>query len=152
MRRHRLLVSWILLAAATAAFASGLVLLVAYHMHHATRPTVLGLGRGPWLWLHRIAALGTLAGAAAHVVLNLRPLLARLRRGPACEVILYLAFAASVLAGHISWLLGGTHGWIDLHFVAGMVALPLAAHHTLHRRRSFRGARPQGGGIIPGRY
>ena len=61
--RSRLVVDMGLIAGAVLAFASGLVLLLAFHIGHGCfRPEALGLSRLVWQNLHRLGAVLGLAG------------------------------------------------------------------------------------------
>jgi hypothetical protein len=157
----RLLVDSVLLGAALLTFASGLVLLLAFHVDHGTaRSSALGLGRLAWLNLHRIPALVVAAGLMLHLAVDWKAFRTRLRnfvrrdRNPhaVAENLLCLTLATAVLAGLAAWLLldgsalllapaprgpasASRHGLIDIHNVAGLVALPLAVHHIAHRWR-----------------
>jgi hypothetical protein len=163
-----------LLLSGFVAFVTGLVLLFAFHVGGGHGGEVLGLGRLAWQNLHRSGALA--AGVA--VVLHLRPhirLVTRRawrvlgRRGSGrdrVEVFMYVACAVVMGTGLVLWcLVDGSpplfgavlpgpmapsrHHWVDPHFLVGMLAMVLVAHHVLHRRRllttALRGQKPISG-------
>lgn len=168
--QHRLNLG--LLAAAAVTFLTGVVLLVAFHMDAgAFAASALGLPRLFWLDLHRLGSLALAVALAGHLWLDRRPFAAQLRRalrrddaGARVELALYLSFWTTTLTGLAAWLLvSGSaplagpvvlerlphtrHALVDLHFLAGLVALPLAVHHVAHRWRRLwrapsRSARP----------
>jgi hypothetical protein len=117
---------------------------------------VLGLTRVTWLNLHRLPALVVAAGLGLHVALSWGPFVARLRRARArrglSEPLLYVAFWTVALTGTGLWLIvggstplqgpvqlgpleHGRHHVVDVHHIAGLVALPLTVHHVGHRWR-----------------
>jgi cytochrome b561 len=160
-RTFELVVDWLLVGAGTLAFGTGLVLLLGLHVGYgAIRPELGGLGRFVWLDLHRIAAIATATGMTAHVVTHLRPLTTRVRRSLRAwpdrralnELALYFVFPCMVLTGLVAWLaMGGSvvpsapvrlpgahdahHMVIDVHNVAGLVALVVTVLHLKPRVR-----------------
>ena len=79
-----------------------------------------------------------------------RGLASERRSGAGVELVLYVTFWTVTIAGIASWLLvGGSapllgpvplgplphtrHQVVDIHHIAGLVALPLAVHHVGHR-------------------
>lgn len=158
MRRNELKshASLVLLVAATAAFATGLVMLT-FHMDDGPfRAESLA-----WLDLHRLSALASLAVLAVHLALNWRALVGRVRsaarrtraEGTLIELVLYLAFAAMAAAGLAAWLVEGAAPLtgplplgplshtrdllVDVHNASGLAALALTAYHVCHRWRQL---------------
>jgi len=160
MRRREVnvLLDWVVLATGLLTFATGLVLLLHFHVGRgALAASALGVDKLVWLNVHRLCAALLIAGVAAHVTLHWRAFCGRLRipRLVNSESILYAAFAASALTGLVAWfvldgsspLLGpaviglashGRHAWIDTHHVSSLVSLLLVVHHVGHRWRFMR--------------
>jgi hypothetical protein len=166
--RHRtfdLAIDWLLVAAGALAFGTGLALFFGFHVGHGfARDVLWGLGRAAWLDVHRLAAIATAAGMAAHIASHLRPLASWLRRSlrswpgrhAATELALCLTFPLMVLAGFVAWLaLGGAdvagaqavgprphdvhHAVIDVHNISGLVALTATVLHLRPRWRRLVG-------------
>jgi hypothetical protein len=160
-----------ILAGALVTFATGLVLFVDFHIDDGVRATAaLGVGRLTWLNVHRLCALVVLGGTVAHVALHWRAFLARLRsfaraRRSIAELLLYLAFPVTTLAGFVAWLViagstpldgpvtlgelpAGRHPWVDVHNLSGLVALVVTVIHLARRARPLArlGARATAGG------
>lgn len=157
----RLFVNSVLLGAALLTFGSGLVLLIAFHVNEgATRASALGLGRLAWLNLHRLPALATLVGLGVHGGVNWKAFTTKLRRisrrdggrRSVTDSLLCLALLTVALSGLAVWLLvGGSapllgpaplgpapgfrHHLVNVHNVAGLVALPCAVRHVGRRWR-----------------
>lgn len=166
MRRTdlKLLVDLVVLASASLTFASGLVLLLAFHMDDGPfRASALGVTRLAWLNLHRLSSPILATGVGLHAVLNWRGLVGWLRRatsggrrsGAGLELLLYVSFSTVVVTGLVAWLavagsapLAGPvpmedvahlrHHLIDVHHLTGLVALALAVHHAGHRWSALR--------------
>lgn len=151
-----LVIDALMLAASLLSFASGLVLLLRFHVGGGAFATeAMGLSRLWWLNLHRLPAVVVLATAAMHIALHWKPLFARTTkamktcRHPGADRVMYWAFPVVAAAGFVAWFMDGSspmagpavlgypsharHAWIDVHNVAGVVALPVTLHHTLHR-------------------
>lgn len=161
MRRRdlKLLVDLLLLGAFALAFTAGLVLFFGFHVGEGSlRSSGLGLARITWLDLHRLSALAAIALTALHVALDWKAFLARWRRLAGrgggrrglSEPLLHVTFAVVALAGLALWALvpgsaplagpvplgplpHGRHQIVDVHDVAGLVALALTVHHVAHR-------------------
>ena len=157
--RSRLVVDMGLIAGAVLAFASGLVLLLAFHIGHGCfRPEALGLSRLVWQNLHRLGAVLGLAGMFVHTTINrksiyvraLRVLRGKVLRHDTHEIFVYLGNTIIVLTGFVAWLVvGGSmpvlgpawlgpvtparHAWIDAHNYVGMVTLVLTINHVRRR-------------------
>ncbi len=167
MRRREVSVAldWLLLGAGIALFATGLVLLLCFHMGRgAFAREALGVGKLVWLNVHRLAAVVVAAGVGTHVGLHWRAVKGRLvrlvgRRGQRrfdVELVLYLVFGVAAVTGLAAWLIvegsspllgpavagvasGGRHRWIDVHHVSSLVSLALVVHHVGHRWRGMLG-------------
>jgi hypothetical protein len=163
MRRNELKsrASLVLLVAATAAFATGLVMLTCFHMDDGMfRAESLGLSRRAWLDLHRLSTLASLAVLVFHLALNWKALVGRVRsaarrsraEGTFIELALYLAFTTMAASGLAAWLVEGApltgplplgpvsharHLLVDVHNFSGLAALALSAHHAWHRWRQL---------------
>jgi hypothetical protein len=165
MRRsdQKLLVDVVLLGSALTTFAAGLVLFTQFHMGpEPFRDSSLGLSRLAWLNLHRLSALLLTAGVAVHLALNWKAFLGWLRRFSSrgrdphtvMEILLYATFGAVAATGLAAWFLvdgtaplagpvppgrlpHGRHMLVDLHDIAGLLALGLAVHHVAHRWRQL---------------
>jgi hypothetical protein len=148
------------LAAGIIVFATGLILLMRFHVgpEGAFRQTGLGLTRLTWVNVHRFSATVFASSILLHVILHWRAIVHRLRKlGRAtpsmsrADPYLYFGFTLVFLAGFVAWLiLPGSlnllgpaeiempprlqHTFIDIHNISGLVAL-VAAY--LHVRRHF---------------
>jgi ferredoxin len=157
--RTKLAIDVVLLVGAAIAFASGVVLLFAFHMGFGCfRPEALGLSRLTWQNLHRLGAILALPALLTHVVVNRRPLYRRclrvLRGSPmrhdVHELAVYATMTTILLTGFVAWLvvdgsmpiLGpallapvarARHPWIDVHDLVALVALVLAINHVRRR-------------------
>ena len=160
------------LATASVAFASGLVLLLEFHVgpEGATRHAGAGLSRLAWVNIHRSAAVALAAALAIHAALHWRGVALRLRaprtsRAPLADLLLYLGFAVVALAAFAAWLIvpgspplrgalaagpppGLRHAVIDVHNLSGMVALGAALVHLRRHLgwivRNSRAGTPRG--------
>jgi len=136
------------LAAAAAVFATGLVLLLEFHVgpHGHHRAYGWGLSKLAWMNLHRWGAVAMSAAVVAHAALHWRAMAARLRR--ACrglpgkatpsDLALYLGFAIAAPAGFAAWLVVPEplhHFSIDVHNFSGLALLGAVVAHV---RRHFR--------------
>jgi hypothetical protein len=161
-------VDLVLLGAGALTFLAGLVLLFAFHADDGEWATsALGVPRLVWLDLHRLAAAALVAGVAVHLGLDARAFLGQLRRafsrrrsGARIELVLYAAFFLAAGTGLAAWLLvdgsspllgpvplgplpHGRHSLVEVHNLAGLIALALAVHHVWLRWR-FLVRRPAG--------
>jgi hypothetical protein len=170
MRRNqfKLLVDVLLLVAAFLTFASGVFLFFDFHVGEgAFRTSALGLTRLTWLNFHRLPALMVVAGIGLHVALNWGGFVTRLRRGfsrghksrAITELVMYATCGTVAMTGIAVWLfISGSapiegpfwlgqphhirHQLVDVHNIAGLVALGLTTHHVGHRWRAMvRGLR-----------
>jgi hypothetical protein len=154
------------LAAAAAVFATGLVLLLGFHVGPASvRAEGLGLSRLAWVDAHRLSAVATLLTVGAHLALHRRVIAARLSRalgriaGAASRAdrVLYASFVVATITGFAAWLvLPGSppffgpvrwttlpplrHLSIDLHNVS---AIALLVASVIHVRRHVRAILPR---------
>lgn len=107
-------IDWLLLAAFVATAASGLVLLLHFHVGGGIGHTeAFGLSRSLWNGLHRVAATIVLAAGVAHVVLHWKPLKSRVAaaftrtgRQHRTEALLYASFVVSVGTGFAACFAG----------------------------------------------
>lgn len=163
-----LLVDVTLVAAALLTFGSGLVLFFSFHVGEgAFRASAVGVPRLTWLNFHRLPALIVVSTLVLHVVLRWRLFVAQLRNvfrrksgfRISAEVVLYVVFWTVVITGMGIWaLVSGSaplkgpvplgrlphirHHVVDIHNIAGIFALLLAARHVHHRwRRMVQGLR-----------
>jgi hypothetical protein len=144
--------------------ASGLVLLVAFHVGgHSYQPAALGWSRLAWQNLHRLSSVPVLASVTAHVAIHFRSIGARILRTlrgarvgqDRREILFYVTFSTVVLTGFVVWIVvGGSppllgparlgpvthqrHAWVDLHFLAGLVSLHPTFHHVRRRWNALR--------------
>lgn len=144
------------LASAGVVYATGLVLLLRFHVAEgALRSADLGLSRLAWVNAHRVAALVLVAAVAIHLQQHWRStasLARRAARGPSAggaraDLVLCAGFAVACAAAYVAWfavpgsppLLGrvtlehlasARHRCIDLHFLGGLAALPSLALHV----------------------
>lgn len=157
--QFKLLVDVVVLVAALLTFVSGMFLFFDFHVGKgAFRTSAFGLSRLTWLNIHRLSALIVVAEIGFHVALNWKGFVARLSssfsrnrksRGIS-ELILYVTFATVALTGIVVWLfvLGSAplagpvplgqphpirHQLVDIHNIAGLLALALTVHHVGHR-------------------
>ena len=162
MQRRELnfLVDWSLLAAASVAFSTGIAMLLRLHMgREACAAEALGVSRGVWLNVHRLSAIVTASGIAAHASLHwpavrarISSLVRRKRKNPVDpELLLYAAFLVSAVSAVVAWTASDGsvrsvhvwHHWIDAHHISSLVLLALAAHHAGHRWRFMSRYRPR---------
>jgi hypothetical protein len=139
--------------------ATGLVLMFGFHVGHGSlRTAALGIGRITWLNVHRVGALALFGSVLVHALDRRLPLWGRLRRvatgraqrHDAREVGLYVLFTVLVVTGFAAVavlphgqpfrgppILGPMasvrHPWIDVHNIAGLVALVLGYQHVRER-------------------
>lgn len=158
-RHQRLLVELVLLGTSLLTLATGLVLLLGFHVGQGAWATsALGLSRLAWLDLHRFGALAAGVALVWHLVQRKKGLLARLRaavhrrrwRRSATESVLYLVTTVVVATGLAAWFVvegsapvlgpvtpgpleGGRHTLVDVHDITGILAAILTIHHTAHR-------------------
>jgi hypothetical protein len=157
--QFKLLVDVVVLVAALLTFVSGMFLFFDFHVGKgAFRTFALGLSRLTWLNIHRMPALIVVAGIGLHVALNWKGFVARLQHGLSrkrkkraiSELILYVTFGTVAMTGIVVWLLvkGSAplagpialgqlhpirHQLVDIHNIAGLLALALTVHHVGHR-------------------
>jgi hypothetical protein len=162
--RARLWIDGVALTAVLLTLASGVMLLLAFHVGgRCCRPEALGWSRLAWQNIHRICSVAVLVSVAAHGAVHHRSIGARIRRtlhGAAknhdpSEIVFYATFAAVAVTGFAVWLfVAGSlplfgparlgpiaherHRWIDLHNVAGVASLYLTVNHV---RRHWNGLR-----------
>jgi NAD-dependent dihydropyrimidine dehydrogenase PreA subunit len=153
------LVDVALLLMGLCAFASGLVLLIWFHMGHGRFAVeALGVSRFTWLELHRASAVVVLVAIALHLRLHWKAFSAKVRqalttlaahRKPGADLDLYVACALVLLCGFVAWFLPGSpplpgpvlvgdmptvrHRFIDVHHLVGLAALALSLQHVVVR-------------------
>jgi len=177
-RQLNLVLDWCLAPSALILFATGLLLLLRFHVGGgASATSALGVDRLIWVNLHRFSAVFVVAAVAAHVALHWRAFVFRFaeafgaeRRGWFdVELVMYAVCVASALTGFIAWLVlaGSTplfgpaaigrlsetrHHWIDAHHIVSLVTLILVSHHFGHRFRSMTGGprRPPSARVLHG--
>ncbi len=149
----------VLLFGGVLAFASGIVLLFAFHVGlGCLRPDALGLSRLAWQNLHRLGAVLALAAVVVHGLANwggikhrvLRVLHGKPMPSDHHEMAVYTGNTIVFLTGFVVWLaVGGSmsifgpallgpvtqprHPWIDVHFLVGLVTLVLTTNHVRRR-------------------
>lgn len=160
-KRAALIVNFILLASALLTLASGLVLFLGFHIGSGhLRLSAAGLSRLTWVSLHRVPTVLMVAAVGAHLALNGRAFVARLRhafsrmRGNGLELVLYATFFAAMITGIVVAILAGGsapasgpslgHVLAHAHSVVGFVALGFSGHHVGHRWQRMMPGHAQG--------
>ena len=161
--RTRLVADIVLLFGAGLAFASGLLLMFAFHVGPGCfRPEALGLSRLAWQSLHRLGAVLALGGVLVHAAANrrlvygrgLRVLRGRSLRHDLHEIAVYAGHTTILLTGFVAWLVvdgsmpllgpapiepiaSARHPWIDVHNIVGLMVLIPTTNHVRRRWRAL---------------
>lgn len=147
-------------------FGTGLIMFTRFHIGGgAFRGPWLGLGKGFWLGIHQIVAIGFLAGCVVHLQLHWkylktigrqwrRNLPKKVKTKTLWQLLLLVMALVVICAGFYPWLaMPGArlfarrfHNWIDVHSIAGLFFLAGMSVHIIRRwRRLFR---PAGGNRV----
>ena len=139
-------------------FGTGLILFSQFHVGDgAYRKECLGLGKGFWLVIHQVSAIGFLIGFVVHILMHWKyikmvakrwrvNLSNRIKSTTREQILLLTAMLVVMWAGFYPWITmpGATlevetyHNWIDVHNIVGLIYLLGITVHIIRRwRRMF---------------
>jgi 2-oxoglutarate ferredoxin oxidoreductase subunit delta len=152
---HKKRVNKVNLIVSIIVFGTGLILLIKFHMGFGAFQTEwLGITKSTWLLVHRVAAIGFLAGFVLHLATHLKyikkiaerwrhTLPKKIKTKSKVQILLLILTIIVLAAGFLPWIVmpGASlendlyHGWIDIHIRVGIVFLTGLLVHILKRRK-----------------